>query len=418
MHITILTLGSRGDVVPYAALGTGLMRAGHTVRLITFEDFEPLARQRGFEFWPIRGEMRALLTSQAGLELTESGASVARMAWSLMRMFGGLARGFADDLSDPHLRQTDLFINQLPGALYGYDLAEIAGIPMMLAAVMPLTPTRSEPMLAFPQWPGPVPGYNRLTHWMAYQIAWGMFRSTIRRWRVESLGLGPVPFMGVWRALQDERFVVLNAFSPSLVSRPQDWAPQVHITGAWFEDDMDWRPPESLARFIEAGAPPVYVGFGSMPTRNAHKTRATVMDALRRTGRRAVVQLGLSGGGTLPDFVFEVEDVPHDWLFPRMAAVVHHGGSGTTHAGVRAGVPSVLVPFVFDQFFWGRRVQALGIGPKPVPFGKLSVGRLASALERAVHDSDLRRRAAGIGERVRAEDGVRTAIDLIQRLRV
>jgi sterol 3beta-glucosyltransferase len=418
MHITILTLGSRGDVVPYLALGRGLQRSGHDVRVITSEDFRSTVRATGFDFHPIRGEMQALLSQNAGLSLTESGISVIRTSLALMRMFRPLAQHFADDLSAPELRDTDLVVNQLPGGIYGLDLAESAGVPMMLAAVMPLTPTRHAPMLAFPMWPSWVPGYNQITHWVAYQIVWWMFRSTIRRWRGRVLALGTPPFWGVRHRLQSERVPVLNAFSPNLSPPPPDWGGHVHTTGAWFDDDPGWVPPDDLARFIDSDSPPIYFGFGSMPARDPERTTLALLQALDRTGLRAVIHTGWGGldASELPSNVHPVGVVPHDWLFPRMAAVVHHGGSGTTHAGLRAGAPSLLVPFVFDQFYWGRRVEALGVGPPPIPNRELTVDRLAEGLDRMHQDGDMRRRAAELGSAMQMEDGVDQAVRLIDAL--
>jgi len=418
MHITILTLGSRGDVVPYLALGRGLRHAGHDVRVITFEDFEPLVRDAGFDFAPMGGEMRPLLTGGAGLMMSEAGTSVVRMSLALLRMFRAMAQGFADDLSSPELRKTDLIVNQLPGALFGLELAQAAGVPMAMAAVMPLAPSRLEPMLMFPRWLAPIPGYNRLTHWVAYQIAWGMFRSAVGRWRTDVLGLGPPPFWGHWRQLQDRAVPVFNGYSPHLAPPPPDWGPHIHTTGAWFDDDEAWTPPEGLVRFIEAGPPPVYIGFGSMPSRHLERTTRAALGALDRLGLRAVIHAGWGGlvPQDLPPSIHAVGVVPHAWLFPRMAAVVHHGGSGTTHAGLRAGRPSVLVPFVFDQFTWGRRVAALGVGPPAIPHARLSAARLANAIDRAVNDPEMARRAEELQLKMRDEGGVRQAVQGLQAL--
>jgi sterol 3beta-glucosyltransferase len=418
MHITILTLGSRGDVIPYLALGGALQRVGHEVRVITFEDFQSTVRSKGLDFHPVRGEMRLLLSQDSGLSLTESGLSVMRMALSLLRIFQPLAHGFAEDLSAPELRQTDLLINQLPGGIYGLDLAEAAGIPMSMAAVMPLAPTRCQPMLAFPRWPARIPGYNIFTHWLAYQVVWWIFRSTVSRWRTQDLGLSRPPFWGVWRNLQNERFAVLNAYSPHVAPPPADWGSHVHTTGAWSDTEEEWRPPDDLVRFIESGSQPIYIGFGSMPTRRPQRITLAVIEALERTGLRAVIDAGWGGLSPrqLPSGVHPVDRVPHNWLFPQMAAVVHHGGSGTTHAGLRAGVPSLLVPFVFDQFYWAERVKALGVGPAAIPNRKLTADRLTSAFDRLRHDDDMRRRAAEVGRVVRSEGGVAQAVSIIESL--
>jgi sterol 3beta-glucosyltransferase len=338
-----------------------------------------------------------------------------RMAWSALRLFGVMAEGFAQDLSSPELGQTDLIINQLPGGLYGYDLAEKFGSPMILAAVMPLTPTKHEPMLAFPGFLAPLPGYNALTHKLAYQLIWQGFRPSVSRWRKETLGLSSAPMWGYSRLMEEATVPVLNGFSEHIVPRPADWGEHVHITGYWFPEDEEWQPSDDLIEFIEAGPPPVFIGFGSMPLRDPQGTTANLLQALKLSGRRAILQMGWGGLAkqALPKNVFKLDYAPYGWLFPRMAAVVHHGGSGTTAFGLRAGVPSIIVPFLFDQFYWGNRIAALGVGPNPVPHKKLTAERLAEALTIAVSDKEMGRRAADLGEKIRAEDGLSAAVDVI-----
>jgi sterol 3beta-glucosyltransferase len=417
MHITILALGSRGDVMPYVTLGKGLRAVGHQVRFVTFENFEPLVAAQDLDFHPVRGDVQRILTGAGGQALAESGRNAFRMAWSVLRLFGVMAESFARDLSSRALWDTQAIVNQLPGGLYGYDLAEKLGVPMVLAAVMPLTPTRHQPMLAFPSRLALIPGYNAFTHWLAYQLVWQGFRPVVSRWRKQVLGLSKAPLWGYARWMEERRVPVLNGFSAHLVPRPPDWAGHIHITGYWFPEDEDWRPPDGLCDFIEAGPPPVFIGFGSMPLRNPKRTTAIVLDALKRTGQRAILHTGWGSIGQreLPETVWQTAYVPYGWLFPRMAAVVHHGGSGTTAFGLRAGVPSIIVPFLFDQFYWGKRVSSLGIGPEPIPHRRLSVERLAEALTRAVADSYMRQRAAELGAKIRAEDGVSEAVAVIQR---
>jgi UDP:flavonoid glycosyltransferase YjiC (YdhE family) len=160
----------------------------------------------------------------------------------------------------------------------------------------------------------------------------------------------------------------------------------------------------------------VFVGFGSMPISQPERTTGLVLEALKRAGQRVLLHAGWAGlgGGALPDDVFQIDYAPYDWLFPRMAAVVHHGGSGTTAFGLRAGVPTLIVPFLFDQSYWGRRVAALGVGPAPIPYKKLSVDGLAEGITRAVDDTAMRQRAASLGRKIRAEDGITQAIRIVE----
>jgi UDP:flavonoid glycosyltransferase YjiC (YdhE family) len=417
LRITILALGSRGDVSPYLTLGQALKAAGHRVRCATFENFRPLVTAQGLDFHPVRGDVQGILSGPGGQTLAESGRSALRMARSVRRLFGVMAESFARDFSAPSLWDTDLIVNQLPGGLYGYDLAQKLDIPMILAAVMPLTPTKHQPMLAFPASLARLPGYNAFTHWLAYQLVWQGYRPAVNRWRQEVLGLSKAPRWGYARLLQEQRVPVLNGFSAHVVPRPPDWGAHVHLTGYWFPQDEDWQAPEGLEAFIQAGPRPVFVGFGSMPVRDPQRTTAIVLDALKQSRQRAILHAGWAGLGQrdLPAHVHKIEYAPYAWLFPQMAAIVHHGGSGTTAFGLRAGVPALVVPFLFDQFYWGRRLFALDVGPEPIPHKKLSAERLAWALSTATGDTHMRQRAAELGQKIRAEDGVREAVKVIQQ---
>jgi sterol 3beta-glucosyltransferase len=240
------------------------------------------------------------------------------------------------------------------------------------------------------------------------------------RWRVEVLGLPPVPFGGPYGQIEREREIVLHGYSPSVVPRPPDWGEHVHVTGYWFLDRPDdWQPLNTLEAFLSSGPPPVYIGLGSMTGRDPEALTRLALGALRRTGQRGVLLAGWAGLGgiDLPEDVCLVDDVPHDWLFPRMAAVVHHGGAGTTGAGLRAGRPSILLPYFADQPFWGRVVHNLGAGPLPIPQKQLTEPRLAAAINRAVTSPGIHRRARTLGEQIRNEDGVGNAVEILsQRL--
>jgi sterol 3beta-glucosyltransferase len=201
-----------------------------------------------------------------------------------------------------------------------------------------------------------------------------------------------------------------------LIPQPVDWDNSTEVTGTWFlEKPKDWQAPDELVDFLGAGAPPVFVGFGSIAGTAPETTTAVVLEALRLCRQRAVI---VSGWGGLPalraaDKVRFIESVPYDWLFPRVAAVVHHGGAGSTAEGLRAGKPTVVCPFFGDQPFWGRRVQKLGVGPRPVAQRGLTAKALAEAIHAAVTDDGVRQRAAVLGEKIRAERGVERAVELI-----
>lgn len=404
MHITIIALGSRGDIQPYATLGNGLKAVGYQVRFITFESYAALVTENELDFHAIHGNPQTLVA--------KAGAN----ALSIIRSFGSLAESYARDLSAPYLGETDLIINQLPGGLYGFDLAEKYGVPMALAAVIPLARTYAFPVMGFPKLP--LPGYNKATYYLAEQIVWQMYRSVINRWRKQTLSLPPLPVAGYFSQLGTRHIPILNGFSEHVVQRPADWSEYIHITGYWFPEEKPWQPPSDLQAFIEAGSPPVFIGFGSMPVKDPQQTTAIILEALKQSGQRGVLQTGWGGIGNqmLPDNVFKIDDAPFNWLFPRMGMVIHHGGSGTTSFGLRAGIPSCVISFIFDQFYWGERIAELGVGLKPIHYANLTVERLKETIILGVRDSRLRQKASELGQIIRAENGIETASKIIEQI--
>jgi UDP:flavonoid glycosyltransferase YjiC (YdhE family) len=188
------------------------------------------------------------------------------------------------------------------------------------------------------------------------------------------------------------------------------------VAGYWFlEPPKVWTPPASLVEFINAGPPPIYIGFGSMTDENVEGLAAIIIDALKQTNARAILAKGWAGlsPADLPTDAFLTDDVPHAWLFPKVAAVIHHGGAGTTGAAFRAGIPSIVIPFILDQFFWGRRVYELGVGPRAIPRKRLTAERLVAAIKAATTDQSMRDRARMLGEQIRQEDGIHTAVSVI-----
>lgn len=402
MHITILALGSHGDIQPYASLGNGLKSAGHQVRFITFENFASLVVENELDFHPIHGNAQALVAN--------GGADMS----GLVRSFGSLAEGYARDLSAPYLGGTDLIINQLPAGLYGFDLAEKYGVPMALASVIPLARTRMFPLMGFPNLA--LPGYNKATYHLGEQMAWQMFRVVINRWREKILNLPPLPMTGYFAQLGTRQIPIVNGFSQHVVPRPTDWNEHIHVTGYWFPEKKHWQPSDDLSSFIEAGKPPVFIGFGSMPIKDPQRTTAIILEALKQSGQRGILHMGWGdlGDRPLPDHVFKIDYAPYDWLFPRMAMVIHHGGSGTTAFALRSGVPSCVVPFVFDQFYWGERTARLGVGPNPIRFKDLTIDRLLEVIYVGVGNSQIRQNAAELGEKIKAENGIQNALTIFE----
>lgn len=413
MRITIMALGSQGDVQPYTALGVGLKRTGYAVRVATFQNFRGMVEGAGLDFHPVKGDAQAILS---GVSIGDSGNNPLTMLKGIRKSFAAIADDYIDAFADETLFDSDLIINQLPGALFGYDLAEKLGIPHMGAAVMPLALTSAFPLCLVPAfslggW------YNRLTYLAPEQAVWAMFRAPTQRYRAK-LGLPPAPFTGHFARMRATRMPILNGFSPHVVSRPPDWGEHIHVTGYWLLDEPDWSPPQDLIDFLDAGIPPVFFGFGSMPVRDPARLTAIILDALKQSGQRGILSAGWAGlsGNDLPDTVKHIGYTPYNWLFPRMAGVVHHGGSGTTGLALRSGVPSMITPFVADQFYWARHITELGVSPGGIPHKQLSADKLADAIRVMVTDGNMRARAAALGEKLRAEDGIGEAVRVIRYL--
>jgi sterol 3beta-glucosyltransferase len=212
---------------------------------------------------------------------------------------------------------------------------------------------------------------------------------------------------------------ILYGFSPSVIPAPADWTGNTHVTGYWFVDEVkNWQPPSALIDFLQSGPAPVYIGFGSMSNRNPEQTADLVIQALERINQRAILLSGWGGlqRANVPDSIFMLDSVPHSWLFPRVSAVVHHGGASTTAAGLRAGVPSVIVPFFGDQPYWGQRIAELGVGPKPIPRRKLTIEHLADSIQVVLTNKDMRQCAAKLGKQIQSEDGIASSVEIIHQL--
>jgi UDP:flavonoid glycosyltransferase YjiC (YdhE family) len=429
MLITIVTAGSRGDVQPYVALGLGLRRAGHRVRLATHETFRDFVAGYGLEFEALAGDPRAILRGAAADAWLASGRN--RNMLGFMREF----RRTAGDLVEQWLHDYWRIGRGADAVIFSavttpaHDVARRLGVPSVAAYLQPLSRTSEFPTIGLLGAGGgsdaagarTQPGalrraFNYATHVAAEQAMWQPFRGRVNRWRAETLGVPRAPFLGPHGAMWRERVPVLYGFSPRVVPKPGDWGAHVHVTGYWVLPLAEsWRPAPALEAFLAAGEPPVYVGFGSMTPASAGRLTEIALAALERAGQRGVFLKGWGslGEGTLPSWATAVSDVPHEWLLPRMQAVVHHGGAGTTGAALRSGAPSIVVPLGFDQPFWGRRVSALGVGPPPLPRRGLAADALARAVERAVGDTEMRARAATLGAALRAEDGVSRAVEAI-----
>jgi len=421
MRIALLTAGTRGDVQPYVALARALVRAGHACTVVAPRAFAPLADEYGVAFhpagvdeWPTPARLRERAGEMESLS-RRGNLAIIRAVMDLFAQH--MTRYTAEAL--PACEGVDAVGYGALTSFAALSIAEKLGIRYFAAMLLAAFPTRELPSPLFPPGPSWIPGYNRLSHWAADRIIWRMNRESALRLRRDVLGLPPWEGW-ILDTLRKAAPPVLVGVSPTVLPRPRDWAPYLHMTGYWFLDEpVGWNPPRALAEFLASGPAPVCIGFGSMPSADPAGEVQTIVAALQRAGQRGIILSGwadLHGhAGELPQTVLAIDSAPHAWLFPRTAAVVHHGGAGTTGAAFRAGVPQVVVPVGTDQPFWAHRVVRLGAGPTSGPRKRLTADRLGAAISRGVGDEGIRARARDVGERVRAEDGSARAVEVLER---
>jgi UDP:flavonoid glycosyltransferase YjiC (YdhE family) len=417
-RITMIGFGTRGDVQPFLALGKGLKASGHQVRIASSANSKPWIEQHGLEAAASDVDVQALMATGRGLDWAEHGNDPLRQLRVMKRLFAEIGMDMIHDAWKA-AQDADVVITSFTSDPYGVSIAEKLGIKQISALMQPaLVATRDGRSIAGG---APIPNGESVINYLVSKLIveplpWRLVGQSANRFRQEVLGM-PSQTLAENSAAR-RRLLTLHGYSPHAVPRAADWPSSFHVIGYWFLDEQTgWQPPPDLLRFLEAGSPPVYVGFGSMTGRDPEGLTQLVVEAIQQSDQRAVLLSGWVGLGrqALPDSIFCLEAAPHNWLFPRMAAVVHHGGAGTTGEGLRAGVPTVIIPHLGDQLFWGHRVATLGVGPQPVPRPKLTAKRLAAAIHTAVNDQLMRQRVASLGEKIRAERGVETAVKLINQ---
>ncbi|WP_182884027.1 glycosyltransferase [Microbispora sp. H10949] len=405
MRVLIVALGTMGDVAPYTGLAARLGEGGHEVAVAAYARFAGMVRATGAEFREVSGDPAAA----GGWTQAEDG----RQAIRSMRE-SVLDRGRVI-LDAARSHRPDVLLLSLP-AMPGLQVAESLGIPCAGVFLDPLYPTAEYPPTYLPISRSLGPWGNRTAHHLMNGVFSLLLDGATNQLRA---GLGLPALSRREIARQIARTPVLHGISPAALPRPADWPETMEMSGyLWPAVAPGWRPPADLADFLAAGPPPVFVGFGSrsMSGQEAEKIAGIVGEALRRTGRRGVLQAGWAGLTGHSDDVVTIGETPHEWLFPRMAAVVHHAGAGTTAAGLRAGVPTVTIPILGSQPFWGGRIEALGAGPAPVPYRKLSVDRLTAAISAAVSRPGYRAAAEALSGRIAAEDGAGRVLAALDRL--
>ena len=418
MRVRVITVGSQGDVRPYVAFGEGLRRAGHDVRILTHPAFESLVRGHGLDFAPVAGDPREQADNRQLKELHDNGRNIFCWWKTFNEVDAPLMRRRLRDCWEG-CRDAEVIVVSILPYLLGFAIARKLNVPLVRAFYFPVSPTRRYPAEFVPEALRLSPRINLATYQAQRQVLWQVVRPWVAGACRDVLGIGSLPRLEPFGELDRQEQLLLYCYSAAVAPPPPDWGHWIDVTGYWFLDrPADWTPPAALAAFLDAGPPPVYIGgFGSMTNGNPAEMARAVVKALAQTGQRAIVLTGWGGltPEELPKEIFGMDWIPFDWLFARVAAVVHHGGAGTTAASLRAGVPTIVIPFFLDQFFWGKRVLELGVGPRPIPRKHLCAESLAAALRVAAGDAGMRERAAALGKQIRQEDGVARAVSTFNR---
>jgi len=406
MKFIVVTYGTEGDARPFGALCRGLLDAGHEAQLLADAATLGSARALGVPAMALAGDIRGTLSRDHDIAgVVANGGGFQQTARALAKIANENAAAWLRTIIEAG-QGCDAIVVAGLAAFVGFSAAEYLGAKAIGSGMIPITPTAAFPSPFLP--PRLVPRLlNRASHRFVNAMLWKAFRDKTNAARAM---FKLPPRKAVWTGLP-----MIYGVSPSLLPTPADWQANVHLCGQWLAPSPAWTPPAALENFLTAGEAPVYIGFGSMTGFD----NARLLDALvmALAGRRALFYPGWSliDPKALPDNFFVIGDTPHDWLFPRTAAVIHHGGSGTSHSAARAGVPSIVTPFAGDQFFWAERLRRAGVAPVPVDGRRPTGEAFARALDFASTDQ-VRNCARALGETMRAENGVANAVATLERI--
>lgn len=410
MRITMFAIGSTGDVRPYCLLGRELKRRGHEITIAAFAPFEDMVTKAGLAFFPIAGDVENLMS-----HLMKPGA----VGVSYLREAEKAIRDIAPVLLRDLMRAgegAEAILCTFFGTMY-YSVAEKYQVPCIQTHYFPMDPNSLMPISSAP-WPHLGGWWCRLSYRIGYLLISLLEKRYLTAWRREHgldlRGLRTKPDY----TCNGRRIPAIYETSPLLMPRPDNWDEKIYMSGFWWEEfDGDFTPSQELTDFLAAGEKPVYIGFGSMVSGDMEETFRIVREAVEKSGVRAVIASGWSKEKrpVSTEQILYVDFVPHDWLFGHVGAAVHHGGAGTTASSLRAGLPTLVVPFGGDQPFWGMRVHAAQCGPAPVPRDSMTVDQLAEALRDLTQNPIYREKAKAMGEGMRRENGLKTAADIIER---
>ncbi|HEX2945239.1 MAG TPA: glycosyltransferase [Clostridia bacterium] len=411
MKFGLITIGSQGDVEPFIALGNKLRSRGHQVRITTFRKFEQYIVSEGFEYSPLAGDAVEVIRLLIGEHVSSF-----EYFRNLEKLLDPVKKEFLSDI-EYACTGVDVVLYSLLGSV-AWHVLEKKNIPCFRVSFCPIDPTGEFPAMSAPDLPlGSL--YNRFT-FACGDLLWANFtRRMLNSWRKE-MGLKEIQALRFpYRSMHGRPLPTLYAYSTLVAPKPREWDENKYVTGYWIRGIKDnWKPDKELTNFLNEGPKPVYIGFGSAVGGSFEQAFDIVMQSLKLTKVRAVLSSGWGNlkGYNLPDSVLQIGNVPHEWLFRNVSAVIHHGGAGTTAAGLRAGVPTIIVPFGGDQPYWGNCIDKLGVGPKPILRRQLNVERLSDAITGACNNPGMIAAADKLGQQLRREDGAENAVSIMERI--
>ena len=404
--ITILCAGSRGDFQPYIALGQELIKLGKEVRIVGGKSFEEFIKGYGIGFYPLSTDYQTADIDPKMLQAAQSSDNPLKMLLTFNKM-KKYVLGLTEEMYDA-CEGSELIVYH-PGCTIGYFAGEKLGIPSVLAAPFPIHKTKEiASVIAYGKSKMPI----SLSYTLLQGMLWMAGKTGVSALLKKKNGKLPKGFAAPFEKV-DRRHPAVVSCSNFVFSRPADWNENIHQNGYWFvEEKSEYTPSKELSDFLSKGEKPVYLGFGSVfNASQKDETIKLIIDALNKCGKRGIIS-GMGNISNLPKSIIAVENIPHTWLFERVSAVVHHGGAGTTAAGFKAGVPSVIVPFSNDQFAWAHRAFDLGVGSKPIYRKNLTADKLASAIKFALGNTIISN-SKTLSKKISSENGARECAKII-----
>ncbi|WP_025162425.1 glycosyltransferase [Paraclostridium bifermentans] len=413
--ITIICAGSRGDFQPYVALAQRLKILGEEVRISGFSQFENFVRGYGIDYVPIEVDYEELGVDPKMLKQAGSADNPLKMilTFNKMKKYGAqIAKQTYDSLEGSEL------IVYHPGCVIGYFAAQEMNIPSVLATPFPMNKTEEYLSVVTYGKARPTKINKKISYKMIQGMLWLASSNTVKQHWKERFGRVPKNFKSPYEKISKDHIAMVSC-SNFVFPRPKDWDKNIYQSGYWFvEENKEYKPSKELEAFINNGEKPVYIGFGSVfDSDEKDKIVRIIIDALKKCGKRGIIS-GMGKVDNLPNNITSVDGIPHTWLFEKVSVVCHHGGAGTTAAGFRAGVPSVIIPFSNDQFAWAHRAFDLGVGAKPIYKKDLTADKLAEGINYALN-KDIIERAEMLSKNIALEDGAldcaKKIVDILNR---